>query len=201
MADGHRVDLFCEDAGHEELGKPLIKRCAQVEDVEIHVQTRNATGGAARVLQELQAYQEACRVGSEGLGVPAVLAVLIDANGRAWNQRRDEVEDVIDDGVFPFAVIGCPEPEVETWYMADENAFHTVVGVPPQDGGDGAIADPKHRLARSVEEGQGIVVRGGIEVGPDVAREMDLYRAGQNNRSLRAFTDGLRNALRRVDDV
>jgi len=198
MADGIlRVDLFVEDSAHEGFGLALIERLGREEGLRVAVVTRSGRGGKARALGELRAFQKGLHAGHLTARVPEIMAVMIDANDIGWHARRSEVENEIDGEVFPRSVIGCPDPYVERWLLADEPSFSSVVGAAPRRlGGAPSQEDYKRVLDDALSRGS-VVALGGIpDLAPDLIDSMDLFRAGRNCPSLKDFMDGLRAALR-----
>lgn len=196
MADGHtlRVDLFGEDAAHEDCGRALIGRVAAEEDVEVAVRAVSARFGIGRVKRELSAFQATvARVpGSQ----PDLLVVLADANRVGAPARRKEIEDALDPAVFPSIVVGTPDPYVERWLMADPPSFREQFGVQPSISRTSDRHVWKRRLVSALEDAGQIVLQGGAEFAPDIVAAMDLYRAGRTVPSLGAFIADLRAAIR-----
>jgi hypothetical protein len=56
-------------------------------------------------------------------------------------------------------------------------------------------------LAEAVRDAGHPTTLGGIEFAAELINGMDLYRAGRNDHSLRAFLDDLRKGLRQADLV
>lgn len=197
MASRVRVDLFCEDLGHEQFCRALISRLARQEGVGLSLSVQSGRGGAGRALQELKAWQRAARkLAPEG---PDLLVVVLDANCEGWNAARNAVAKTVDASIFPRSVVGCPDPHIERWCIADPPTFRTVVG------GD-APADPgkceknlyKRLLREAIERAGQVVLGDGMEFAPDLVEAMDLYRAARAQQSLRNFVDELTGALRGI---
>lgn len=192
------VDLFVEDRGHEEFVRPLVERLAHEEETTITLQVRTARGGHGRVLTELELYQSLCLKGL----VPRsdLLVVAIDGNCKSFQDARDDVRTGLEEVFHPTTVIGCPDPHVELWYMADPTSFRRVVGAIPQLGPKKCERGRyKEILRETVREAGHVPMLGGLEFARDVVMEMDLYRAGKNHRSLQAFITDVRNAFRTAD--
>lgn len=121
------ADLFVEDRAHEEFVKNMLIRLAKEEDVNLALQIRSARGGHPRVLEEFRSYQKALLKGVVGMTVPDLLIVAIDANRSSFATARGEIEGAIDPRLKETAVVACPDPHVERWYLADSDSFIEVV--------------------------------------------------------------------------
>src|SRR5436190_817377 len=113
------ADLFVEDNAHEEFVKNLLHRMAHEEAIDLSIQIRSARGGHPRVLDEFRYYQKAMlrRVGD--MVRPDLLVVAIDANCNSFANARREIDSRIDTALKDVAVVACPDPHVERWYLAD----------------------------------------------------------------------------------
>jgi hypothetical protein len=87
-----------------------------------------AAGGRGRVMKELEIYQKSIFGGFAGLGIPDVLVFAIDANCTPYNEMRALISKQSDPALRGSAVIACPEPHIERWYLADPVSFRKVVG-------------------------------------------------------------------------
>lgn len=193
------ADLFVEDRAHEEFLKPLINRVAAEEGIPLTLRLRCARGGHGRVLEELRFYLRLLDRRALRGELPDLLVVATDGNCAKFAARRAEVRGVVTGPLADRLIAGCPDPHVERWYLADPDSFELVVGYRPQHfrrkcerGYD------KRVLAEAVRGGGNPPTLGGIEFAAELVASMDLYRAGRNDRSLRAFLDDLRAKLRRV---
>lgn len=197
MSDPFTVDLFVEDRAHEAFLVPLIERIAAQEGLAVAVRVRSARGGHGRALQELKLYQRLVEKGVAGAGLPDVLVAAVDGNCSKWANRRDEIRAVVRAPFLQQLVTACPDPHIERWYLADPEAFLQVVGSRPSLGKTKCERDYyKKALADAVREGGHPPTLGGIELARELAWELDLYRAGRAERSLKAFVEELRAALR-----
>lgn len=196
MARPLRVDLYCEDLGHELFVRALLLRLAREERRRISILTRSGRGGHGAAMAEFRAWQR-LSAGMGDDGPPDLLALIIDSNCQDWNGIRRELEDSIDSAVFSRAVVGCPDPHVERWCLADPKAFQDVVGAaPPEDPGKCERLLYKRLLRETITTTGQPILTDPMEWAPDIVRAMDLYRAGKNQRSLGHFLDHLRAALR-----
>jgi hypothetical protein len=198
MDDLLRVDLYCEDSGHELFVRALLVRIARALGVRVTVQPMNSRGGHGRALSEFRIWQKAMAKSGAGLTRPDLLALIIDANCHGWSDLRRDLSGEIDKKLFPVHVIGCPDPHVERWCFADPVAIQTVFGRPCPRDPEKCERDRYKRLLRETiqQSGQPILTTE-MEVAPDLVDAMDLFAAGRNQPSLRHFVDDIRKALTR----
>jgi hypothetical protein len=198
MDDRPRIDLYCEDSGHEQFSRALIHRLAR--DLKLprpDIRTASGLGGHGRALKEFRLWQRAA-VAGEGIGheAPDLLVLLIDSNCSGWSQSRRHLEEAIDQRLFPRYAIGCPDPHVERWCLADPGAVQQVLGTsPPPDPGKCERNFYKTLLRKTIREAGQPILTTEMEYAPDLVDAMDLFRAGKNQASLRHFVDELRSGL------
>ncbi|WP_018291710.1 hypothetical protein [Verrucomicrobium sp. 3C] len=191
------VDLFAEDRAHEELLAPLIRRIAEEERISVEVKIRSARGGQGRALEELKLYQRSLALGFVHTS-PDLLVVAIDGNCVSAARKRQEIEQRTDPSLRDRLVAACPDPHIERWYMADAHSFRCVVGETPNVGQKKCErAFYKKAFVDAIRATGCPSPLSGIEFAADLAKKMDLYRAGQEDGSLKDFIDALRSALRR----
>ncbi|OGQ17466.1 MAG: hypothetical protein A2138_18995 [Deltaproteobacteria bacterium RBG_16_71_12] len=189
------MTLFCEDRGHELLVRRLVERLARERSMALSLDTKSARGGAARALTELEGWQQGLRTGRLS-GTPDLLVVVIDGNCMGHPAKQREIRALVDNAVFPRLVIGCPDPHVERWLIADASAFHRVVGVGCPRDPDKCERDRYKQLVGEAVAGSAVVLLTGVmELAPDLVDAMDLYVAGSCQPSLRAFVDDLNAGL------
>ncbi len=189
------VDLFVEDRAHEEFLRPLLHRIAHEESVLIELRVRSARGGHA--VREYELYQKIAATGGERL--PDLVVVGVDGNCASFAKKREELRGATKPLFLERLVVACPDPHVERWYLADPDSFHSVVGRRPRVGKANCARDEyKGLLAKTVRVAGHPPTLGGIEFAQELVAAMDLYRAGRNDHSLRAFVDEFRKKLRLV---
>lgn len=194
MRDRVRVSIFCEDRGHEQFVRPLVERLAREIGGRVATTIQNARGGRSRALAEFQAWQRSVQLGA--VGVPDLVAVVVDTNCGTWADARRSVEERLDPSVFPRAVIGCPDPHVERWCLADPRTFQRVVGIAaPRDPGKCERDAYKHLLADSLARAGKPIATDEMEIALDIVDAMDLHRAVKKDRALGAFVGDLRTEL------
>jgi len=196
MADRKRVDVFCEDTGHEEFVRAALERLATEAGIRLDIRIRSASGGHGRALTKLDAYIDLLKSGTFPGGLPDLLVVVIDGNCTGWHTKLKEVAARIPDNVVPHLSIGCPDPHVERWCIADPQGFADVVGARPEsDPGKCERALYKHLMRRSIEDAGEVILTDEMEFAPDIVREMDFFRAGKNQASLKNFLDELAGCI------
>lgn len=196
MAERPRVDLFCEDRAHEQFVRALLDRLSCETVARPVVRAVSARGGQARALAEFAVWQKEF-MRSVRHGLPDLLVLVVDANCKGWHEMRGRLEEVIDPAIVPLGVVGCPDPHIERWYIADPAAFERVVGTSPARDREKCERDFYKRLVEEAVHEAGLpLLTGTADLAPDLVASMDLFRAGRAQPSLRHFTDSLRSALR-----
>jgi hypothetical protein len=192
------LDLFAEDRAHEEFLRALATRIAQEESRSLALRVRSARGGHGRALTEFDLYKRSLEIGV--ISNPDLVIVAIDANCQRFHQAQKGIRERLDPPLVDKVAIACPDPHIERWYMADPDSFHDVVGRRPELPRVKCERDLyKRLLVRTIREAGLIPTLGGIEFAHELACAMDLYRAGREDHSLKAFVDDFRSLLRRVE--
>lgn len=196
-SDRLAVDLFVEDRAHEAFVGALVARIAREEHIPTQVQPRSARGGHPRALAEFGAYQTLVEKGALAGRGPDLVVVVIDGNCSSASTKREEILKKTRPRLLDRLVIGVPNPHVERWFLADLDSFHTVVGHRPVVGREKCErAHYKRLLAEAIRQGRHPATLGGIEFAVELVDEMNLYRAGRSNSSLKSFVDNLRARFR-----
>lgn len=191
------LEIFAEDAAHEAFLVPFVRRLAGEQGVTFDVRVRSAVGGHGRAMSEFDLFQRTLT--QRHLARPDLVVICIDANCKRYAQARREIETQTVPDLRECMVIACPDPHIERWYMADREGFASVVGSQPSIPRDKCARDVyKSLLASTISQNGLLAPLGGIEFASELIESMDLYRAGRNDKSLKAFTDDLRNALTRL---
>lgn len=188
-----RIVLFCEDDEHEAFVRAVLRRLGEELESFYTLAALSARGGRPRAIAQLRLWQRSL---PELGGTPDLLILLIDANCHGWSNVRQELVESIDPAVVPRHVIGCPDPHLERWLIADPSAFRTVLGVHP--GSDPGKCDRlayKQLLGDKIAESREMAITGAIDLIPDLVAEMEFYRAGKNQQSLGHFLGELRQSL------
>ncbi len=194
MADPRRAHLFGEDLGHERFLTALLERIAREEGVEILITSGNARGGHGRALSELRLHQRA--IMSRG-GAPDLLVVAIDANCESWGKARDGILRIIDVHTFPAHVLAVPDPHIERWYLADPEALKAAVEANVTLTRRKCDREAyKRLLINALRDSGHPVTLGGAEFAKVIVAEMDLFRAGKNEPSLKHFVGAARGIMK-----
>jgi hypothetical protein len=190
------LDLFAEDRAHEELLRALATRIAGEEDRSLTVRIRSARGGHGRALTEFDLYKRSLEIGI--LSQPDLVIVAIDANCQRFNQAQKAIRERLAPPLADRVAVACPDPHIERWYMADPESFHEVVGRRPALPRAKCDRDfYKRLLIQAIRDSGQVPTLGGVEFAQELAGAMDLYRAGREDHSLKAFVDDFRGMLRR----
>lgn len=191
------VALFAEDVAHEEFLSAVVHRLVGEERATASLNVVAARGGHGRALEEFRLWQRALAHGAARM--PQLVIVARDANCQNWHQVRTDIQQSVHSGRLPPLVVACPDPYVEKWYMADPESFAQAVGAGPKS--LRRKCQPgryKQLLRQAIRNGGHIPTLGGIEFAREIVQAMDLYRAGQNEPSLRAFLNDCRDQIRQI---
>ena len=197
MVDRPRIALYCEDSGHEQFARALLNRLARDLSLRLDIRTAIGRGGHGRAITEFKLWQRAVAA-SGGIGheLPDLLVLLIDANCTGWAQVRRDLEQSINQKIFPRCAIGCPDPHVERWCLADPVAVQAVLGInAPRDPGKCDRHVYKLLLRQTIQEAGQPILTNEMEYAPDLVEAMDFFRAGKNQTSLKHFVDEAQKAL------
>jgi hypothetical protein len=191
-----RANLFCEDSGHELYARALLKRLADEEALALQLVPRSTRGGHGRAISELRAWQRALRKGLQ-TSRGDLLVVLIDANCQGWHAARHEVTAAIDTTLFPRVVVGCPDPHVERWCLADPAAVQQVIGTNAAPDPDKCERGLYKRILEDALLAADLPILGDpMDYAPELVRATDLYSAAKRQPSIGSFVSELRAALR-----
>ncbi|MCW5555728.1 MAG: hypothetical protein KIS67_26660 [Verrucomicrobiae bacterium] len=193
------ADLFVEDRAHEEFLKAILTRIAKQEGGQLDLHIRSARGGHGRVLQELVVYQKSVLRSPQSIPMPDLLFIAIDANCQRFTKARESIVSKVENPFRERAVIACPDPHIERWYLADPESFVQVVGIRPQLGKKKCERDwYKAMPAKAIREAGHPPTLGGVEFAKELADQMDFFRAGKTESSLRHFLDETIKRLRQM---
>jgi hypothetical protein len=189
------IDLFGEDHAHEVFLKAMIGRLSGEEECKAVVRVLSARGGRGRVLGEFSLYQEAVARGS--IPISDILVAAVDTNCASFHEAQRRLKEHLKPEFVGRAIYACPDPHIERWFMADPESFAKVIGAePPRERRKCGRDRYKRQLLETICKCGHPAPLGGLEFARDLVLQMDLYRAGKNEPSLKAFIDGLRRALR-----
>lgn len=192
-----RLDLFCEDVGHEAFARAAAERLASELGVDLTVRVASARAGLGRAQRELRAYMHVIR---RRAGTPDVLVVLADGNDVGPQARREEIESMGLDRVFPVYVVGTPDPSVEAWLLADPQSLAAEFGHRLPEATPRGSKALKRFLVEYLEDAGKIVMEGGTEFADEIVAVMDMYRAGKAEPTLKHFVNELKVAIETATD-
>lgn len=197
MPDGLAIDLIVEDRAQLLFVGALLRRLATERGCPISVRTVSARGGRPEVFLQLSNYEANTMVGPQS---PADLVVVaVDGNGRSYAASRQEVIERAPRSLASRIAVACPDPYVERWFLADPESFVTAIGAAPRlRARRNRKEDYKVLLAQAVQNAGHEPIGGGIEFASEIVEAMDLFRAGKNDSSLKAFVDDFRGFLLRA---
>ncbi len=186
--------LFAEDDAQERFVEALIRRVAADCAIPITLRKRGAFGGFEKVMTDLKRFAAACERRIET--APDIIIVAVDANCKGLNERREQVEQCAGNALQQRLVTAVADPHVERWLLLDGAAFRTVLGRGCQAPDQKCEKDRyKDLLRRAVQEAGVQPLLGGIEYAEDIAKEMDLGRAGSADPAFARFINSLRGKL------
>ncbi len=178
--------------------RALIFRLSLEEAIRVSIAT-SIKGGHGGVLNEIKGFQRALKAGAIPLGVPDLLIVLRDANCGNFNEIKREIINIIDNSVFPFFVVGCPDPHVERWFLLDSNSLMKVFGsffeVPAYKCEKNYY---KNELKSIIRQAGWPITQGGIEYAHDIVSQINFSHAERNDPSFRIFISDLRGVLKNI---
>jgi Domain of unknown function (DUF4276) len=189
--------LFAEDDAQEKFVGALIQRLAGELQLTVRLRVRSSRGGFGMVLQELGRFSLVCERRAEAS--PDVVVVAVDANCKGLKDRYDQVEGRVGDILRNRLVVAVADPHIERWFLVDGAAFRSVLGhgcqAPDQKCEKGRY---KGLLIKAVRDAGVEPLLGGIEYAEDIAKLIDLKRAGAADPALRRFVSTLRTKLNQL---
>ena len=205
MADRITITYFMEDVAHEAFIRPIVQRIAQEEGIgRVLSDVRCARCGYSAIGQ-FRTFVEGY---SHLLWAPdRMLVVVRDCNCMKYNERLKEMKAPLTDmglGSDDRVVFALPDPHIERWYIADQNAFNDVVGprtAPPMPRRKCGKNYWKNILHKALEIA-GIKSRsGGSEYGGRIAATVNVSDLEGADRSFKKFANDLRRAFRRLQST
>jgi hypothetical protein len=191
-----KVYLIVEDAAQENVIRALFRRLSFEEGIRISI-SKSIMGGYGGVLTEIKGFQQALHKGAIPAGSPDLLLVLGDSNCHNFQERKNEIANIIDNTIFPFIAIGCPEPHIEKWLLIDPHALNNIFGVSLNISLDKCEKDYyKHELRKIIRQAGWPMTQEGIEYAQDIIEEIDFIKAGKNDHSFKVFLSDLRSIIK-----
>lgn len=193
-----KVYLIVEDTAQESVARGLSRRLSSEEGVRISI-SKAIKGGYGGVLKEIKGFQRALDKGAIPAGSPDLLLVLGDSNCHNYQDRKREIISIIDKNIFPFFVVGCPDPHVEKWLLIDQHALSIAFGVSINISLDKCKRDYyKNELQKIIRLAGWPMTQEGIEYSPDIIEKIDFTRAEKKDHSFKSFISDLRLILRNI---
>jgi hypothetical protein len=191
-----KVYLIVEDTAQESVARALFRRLSCEEGVRISI-SKSIKGGYGGVVAEIKGFQRALHKGVIPAGSPDLLLVLGDSNCDNFQDRKREIISIIDDNIFPYRVVGCPDPHIEKWLLIDQHALSMVFGVSTNISLDKCKRDYyKNELKRIIRLAGWPMTQEGIEYSQDIIEKIDFIRAEKNDRSFKVFLDDVRSIIK-----
>lgn len=200
MGAERRVAFFLEDSAQEAIILPLFRRLAREEGLQVQqltVQVLSARGGAS--LAAFKSFLKDAR--QRGHLKADLLIVGADANCKGFTARRDIVMKAAAKSPYSEIVTAIADPHVERWYLLDQTALSKAAGTriaasPP------AYKCEKNQYKQLLKQAflsTGIAPPlGGLEYGPVIAEQMDLYSAAKQDPGLNEYIENARAWLKRM---
>ena len=191
-----KIGLFLEDVGHHNFITSLIRKVASqiVPGEVIDFDTRNATGGKPSMEGSFRRYiLDYLKSGYAGYDM---VVAAQDTDCRGVPETKNALLRNANGYSGPL-VIAAPNPCIEAWYLADQEAIRNVAQAnttPPIPAGCDC-ASLKTQLRGLFREGGVDSLLNGAEYADDIVGTMDLARARRNVASLNIFFDDLRTVL------
>lgn len=192
------IAYFLEDAAHEAIIPPLIQRLILEENKtadDFEHKLLSSRGGGS--ITAFEAFIKDAKKSS--LLAADLLVVASDGNCKGFAARRNELLAIAPNQAYPKVITAVPDPHVERWFLLDGAALRTAAGLgqqpqlPPYKCDRGFY---KNLLRSAFQQSQTFPLLGGIEFGPEVAQNMNLYAAGKNDHGFKDFIDETRAWLK-----
>lgn len=202
MAGKIRIAYFLEDIAHEQFIRALVMRIACESGLDrenLEESVLNSSGGSV-VLQELRRFL--MDIQSANTNPYQIMIVAKDSNCAKYIKARDDIMTVIRKANYHSSVVlAIPNPYIERWYVIDPEAFKSATGARMV-----SRMPRKHRQRESYKKilrdaliTAGIrPILGGAEYGGEIAKQIDLYKAGKSDRSFGRFATDLKREVRKL---
>jgi hypothetical protein len=203
--DKIRVLYYLEDLAQEGFIKSLVKKIASEENISennlIH-NIRSARGGsksAKAFIEDLKNLIDVTDPTETDL-----IIVSKDGNCEGHSKRKKDLDDKIeDDNPFKKKIVyAIPDPHIERWYIMDQKAFKSGVGIdkapdlPPYKCDKNYYLDKLHQVIKRAGISS---LLGGAEYAERIVENMeDLYTLGKQDSGFGAFVDDLKKTFRMI---
>jgi hypothetical protein len=179
-----RVEIICEDRGHDFFFSPLLRRLLSDRGVDHEINTFSDKRGYPGVKRALQGYfSEYVRE----KGLPDILVIVYDADRKPPAELRAEILSKVHEQYHALICICCCIPHVERFYLLDFHAFRVATGF---DGNQPSVSprgDFKQKFRDLTEAAVGVAPLGGLENAKEIVELIDLERFRQADSQARSF--------------
>ena len=188
------INLFVEDAAHEDFLAALVQRLANEYNVKINIKASSVRRGHGKVITELKQYQRDLQHNKENL--PDLVIVGTDSNCKGLLEREKEINQVTSD-LTDIIISMIPEPHIERWLLLDSGAFKTVFGKGcPMPDQKCERSRYKHMLLNAIKDAAMVPPLDGMERMEELVNAMDLQHMEQNDKSVQRFLSALRRQFK-----
>ncbi len=188
------ISLFCEDRAHEEFIKALVNRIAKEQNIDFDLNPRVSRGGHGSVMTELKLFQ--MTIFKKNEVPPDLIIVAIDSNCQRHNETVKNIYNQMKKPLKYRLAAACPDPYIERWFVVDPESFAATIGIQPELTKEKCERGfYKNILRQAIRKAGHPLLLDGIEFARDIVNNMDFYRAGKNDSSLKLFLDELRALL------
>lgn len=183
------------------MARALIRRLEPMLGIRMSI-IASITSGHGGILTEIKGFQLSIKTGAIPSGSPDLLLVLRDANCAKFSDIKKEIVAEIDNSIFPFFVVGCPDPHVERWLLIDSQAISQVFGFSAEIPSYKCERDfYKNALKNIIRQAGWPITQDGIEYSHDIITNIHLHRAGKNDSSFNSFLSELRATLKQLKSL
>lgn len=194
-----RIEVFCEDSGHERVIKPLLLRLFPDHTVDVRI--KSAINGKGRALKEFRNYLDDIQQLAQQL--PDAIVVAIDANCKGYNKKKKEIDaQVPKNSSFKVPIIhAIPDPHIERWMLIDSKAFRGVFGKGCSAPDRKCEKDKyKKALHDDIRNAGGVITLGWIEYAKDIITRIDIQHVEQQDNSLKKFFEEVRGLQKQWEE-
>ena len=188
------INLFVEDAAHEDFLNALVQRLANDYNIKVSIKAYSVRRGHGMVVRELKQYLQDLHRNKDNL--PDLVIVGTDSNCTRILEREKEINQITSD-LTDIVVSMIPDPHIERWLLLDSEAFKTVFGkgrpTPDQKCERGRY---KHMLLNAIYDATRVPPLDGMERMEELVKSMDLRHMEQNDRSVQRFLSALRRQFK-----
>lgn len=202
-----RIGYFLDDIAQANFIRALVARVAREQKIDwIDDQPRASSGGKSEeayrsFLKQLRPQRITSRMPFD------LLVVAIDGNCKGYSECKSQLAGYAITFKYPQPdriVYAIPDPLIERWYLADPSALAITLGSQEVSTPSPACKERqiyKDLIVQSIRS-TGIEPQyRGAEYGERVVENMDLYKAGKNDASLKHFLEELAAVLKQLKQI